>query len=58
MTNYEEIRVTQVTEMRGSTQIIKYLAVVDGTHRVYGATAADAYKNARIFLEDGTNNVL
>ena len=58
MTNYEEIRVTQVTEMKGSTPIIKYLAVVDGTHRVYGETAADAYKNARIFLEDGTNNVL
>jgi hypothetical protein len=58
MTNYSEIQITQVTEMKGSTPIIKYLAVVDGTHKVYGETAAQAYERARIFMEDGTNNIL
>ena len=44
--------------MKGSTPIIKYLAVVDGTHKVYGESAADAYEKARVFMEDGTDNIL
>ena len=56
--NCNEIQITQVTEMKGSTPIIKYLAVVDGTYKVYGETAADAYERARIFMEDGTDNIL
>jgi len=58
MTNYSEIQITQITEMKGSTPVVKYLAVVDGTHKVYGETAAQAYARARIFMEDGTNNIL
>tara|TARA_B100000902_G_scaffold30185_1_gene36120 strand:- start:43 stop:219 length:177 start_codon:yes stop_codon:yes gene_type:complete len=58
MMNCNEIQITQVTEMKGSTPIIKYLAVVDGTYKVYGETAADAYERARIFMEDGTDNIL
>jgi len=58
MMNCNEVQITQVTEMKGSTPIIKYLAVVDGTYKVYGETAADAYERARIFMEDGTDNIL
>ena len=58
MMNCNEIQITQVTEMKGSTPIIKYLAVVDGTHKVYGESAADAYEKARVFMEDGTDNIL
>jgi hypothetical protein len=58
MMNYSEIQITQITEMKGSTPVIKYLAVIDGTHKVYGETAGQAYARARIFLEDGTDNIL
>jgi hypothetical protein len=44
--------------MKGSTPVVKYLAVIDKTHKVYGETAGQAYARARIFLEDGTNNIL
>lgn len=58
MTNCNEIQITQVTEVKGNTRIVKYLAVVDGTHKVYGETAAQAYARARLFMEDGTDNIL